>query len=760
MHRPERQSHTSRPSPTSPLTAIRRPAAAALALVVILGGAPALAESKIPRPVPRPSLEAAFNAPATEGLSGAARIATEPARPSAAGLLPPHPVPRPMSAPPAPRAASGPNRLRGPDAAWRTTLAYAEDAAWTAALAVPGRSNDPHLAAVLLWLSLLDGDRPTDFETVANFLTEHPDWPGEAQIELLAEKLMPSNLPASTRVLWFKEHPPRTGMARLAYLDALETIGPGELLVAEVRRTWREIDMTAKSQAEFLARFGRHLRAVDHQERLDEMLWRGQTDAATRTMPLVSEGWRKLADARIKLRQSRGGVDEAVDAVPAALRNDPGLLYERIRWRRERGLATAARELLFDAPSKPEFEALWWRERSWHIREAMDRGEMRDAYLLAATHVQTRGVAFADAEWLAGWLALRFLDRPGDAFKHFRKLHENVSTPISLGRAAYWAGRAAEALGDEAEARRWYGRGAEHGTTFYGQLAAARLGATGIALPRAAAVEPSRIAAFRARSLVAATEALIRVDRRKLAERFLRTLAYRAADEDESLMVAQLAARSGFVSTAVYAARRAARSGAALVEVGYPLLDPIPVAAPEPALVHAIIRQESAFDTEAVSRAGARGLMQLMPATAKATAKSVGLSYNLGSLLDNPAYNVTLGRAYLKSVVDRFDGHYILAIAAYNAGPGRVDQWIARNGHPASPDVDVIDWIEKIPFSETRNYVQRVLEGLHVYRERLPGSYMVDPAAGGWHPQAVWCVYSCGVLLDRQQAALVRERKP
>lgn len=748
---------------TSPLLvpAAIRPCAMVLVLAAVLGSAPAVAESKMPRPVPRPSLEAALAVPAKPAAlpkPAAEPSAADPARPSTAGLLPPQPIPRPPSA--APAARSAPSRLRAPDAAWRTTLAYAEDGAWSAALAVPRRSNDPHLAAVLLWLSLLDGDRPTNFEIVAQFLTEHPDWPGEPQLELLAEKLMPANLPASTRALWYKEHPPRTGIARLAYLDALETLGSGQQLVAEVRRTWREIDMSAKSQAEFLARYGRHLRAVDHQERLDEMLWRGQTDAAGRTMPLVSEGWRRLADARIKLRQSRGGVDQAVDAVPAELRDDPGLLYERVRWRRQRGLATAARELLFDAPSKPEFEALWWRERSWHIRDAMDRGEMQDAYLLAASHVQTKGVAFADAEWIAGWIALRFLSRPADALRHFRVLHENVSTPISLGRAAYWAGRAAEALGNDAEARRWYGRGAEHATTFYGQLAAARLGATEIGLPKATAIEPMRLAAFRARDMVAATEALIRVDRRKLAERFLRTLAYRAADEDESLMVAQLAARGGFTSTAVYAARRAVRSGAALIEVGYPLLDPIPDQSPEPALVHAIIRQESAFDQEAISRAGARGLMQLMPATAKSTARSVGLDYNLGSLLSNPSYNVTLGRAYLRSVVERFDGHYVLAIAAYNAGPARVVQWIARNGHPASPDVDVIDWIEKIPFAETRNYVQRVLEGLHVYRERLPRGDPVAPSAVGWRPQAVWCVYSCGVLLDRQQAALSRDRKP
>ncbi|HEY9567488.1 MAG TPA: hypothetical protein VIR38_05315, partial [Thalassobaculum sp.] len=363
---------------------------------------------------------------------------------SAAGsaTTPPQPVPRPSFTAATPASLG---HLKAPDAAWSATLSHAEDGAWSAALAVPGRSNDPHLAAVLLWLNLQDEKQPSDFATVARFLTDHPGWPGQPQLEQLAEKLMPADLPASTRVAWFKEHPPRTGMARLAYLDALAAVDPGELFVAEIRRTWREVELNPRSQADFLARYGWHLRPVDHQERLDELLWRGQTDAAVRTMPLVSEGWRRLADARIRLRSSRGGVDRAIEAVPAELRDHPGLLYERARWRRQHGMPTAARELLFDAPSKPEFAALWWRERSWHIREAMDRGDMQDAYTLAASHVQTRGVAFADAEWLAGWIALRFLDRPSDALRHFEMLHANVSTPISLGRAAYWAGRAADA---------------------------------------------------------------------------------------------------------------------------------------------------------------------------------------------------------------------------------------------------------------------------------------------------------------------------
>lgn len=726
------------------------------------GAASFAAETKTPQPATKaaPKVSPASKTPpkastAPKPVAKTAPAAKRPVAVAAAShapaIVPPLPTPRP---------AHAAGRLPPGDAAWRTTLAFAESDDWKAALSVSGRSNDADLAAVLLWLSLQDADRPTDFATVAGFLTQHPGWPGERTLELLAERLMPASLPATSRLQWFKAHRPRTGTARLAYLDALETVGPKDALTTEVRQAWYEMEFGEKSQREFLTRYGAYLRPLDHQERLDEMLWRGQADEVDRILPLVSEDWRKLAIARMRLRFARPGADQAVDAVPASLRNDPGLLYERIRWRRQQGQVTDARDLLFDAPKNPEFEALWWRERSWHIRDAMDQGNMADAYKLAATHVQRGGVAFADAEWLAGWIALRFLDRPADALRHFSALYDNVSTPISRSRAGYWAGRAADALGKEADARIWYGRGAEHATTFYGQLAAARLGATEIALTPPEPIAPAKAKAFRERDLVRATQALIRVDRRKLAERFLRTLAYRAADEDESVMITQMAARRGYIAASVYAARRAARSGTTLIDLGYPLLKPIPELPPEPALIHAIIRQESGFDADVISRAGARGLMQLMPATAKQTARAVGVDYDLGSLIADPSYNVVLGSAYLTDMVNRFGGHYVLAIAAYNAGPSRVDQWIARYGHPGAPDVDVIDWIEKIPFSETRNYVQRVLEGVHVYRGKLPDGPMLDPVPTGWRPQAVWCVYRCGVLLDRPQVAAVRDKKP
>lgn len=667
----------------------------------------------------------------------------------------------PVSATGVPEPVMRPDRLTGlsaSDAAWRTTLSFANSGDWDKALKGRGRQRDDQLEALFEWMRLRDGGQPTAFAAIERFVHDHPNWPDEATLVARAEQLISDDVSLSRRQEWFAKHPPRTTDGRLAQLAVIARIGDEAALQATVRETWRHIELGKRDEANFLALYGKHLREIDHIERLDEMLWRGHAGAARQAMDHVPAGWKKLADARLRLRYRQAGVDAAVKRVPADLQDDPGLHYERLRWRRLAGMRAGARDLMFQAPRSDEFVGLWWRERAWHIREALDDGNLEDAYQLAASHSQRSGGPFAEAEWLAGWIALRFLDRPQDALRHFSQLHANVSTPISSGRAAYWAGRAAEAIGNPEEARVWYERGAAFQTTFYGQLAAARIDAKHIMLPEPATPDAAARAAFDADDEVRAAKALIRLRMDRLARLFLRHLAVGSEDTDRSALIAETAASAGELGTAVFTARRAAVGRMILPSLGYPLLDPIPTEGPEPALVHAIIRQESSFEATAVSRVGARGLMQLMPATAKQTAQSIGLDYDLGSLIARPDYNVRLGSTYLKQMVHRFDGHYIKAIASYNAGPHRVVTWVREHGDPSDPSVDVIDWIERIPFSETRNYVQRVLEALHVYRDRLANDHDQATALASLEPgaQKVWCVYSCGVLLDRQQAALKR----
>lgn len=687
------------------------------------------------------------------GLAQAAGTAPAPEpRPASAAPVAAGAVPIPMQRP------AGLAGLSPSDAAWRTALTYAASGDWAQAAAVRGRGRDASLEALYQWTRLRDGDQPTTFAEIERFLHDHPGWPDEASLVARGEELMTSDISLARRLEWFAKHPPRSTQGRLAHLEAVARTGDAAAVQAQARETWRQIELGKRDEAQFLARYGKHLRQIDHIERLDQMLWRGHSGAARQAMEHAPDGWQKLADARLRLRFKQAGVDEAIRRVPKELQNDPGLHYERLRWRRQAGMEIAARELMFEAPPSAEFAGLWWRERAWHIREAMDDGKFQDAYLLAASHNQRSGAPFAEAEWLAGWLALRFLDRPKDALRHFTQLHGNVSTPISSGRAAYWAGRAAEVVGNPDEAREWYARGAAFQTTFYGQLAAARIGAKRISLPEPAAPDAAARAAFNADDEVQAARALLRLRMDGTARLFMRHLAVSSDDIDRSALIAEMAVEAGELGTAVFTARRAATGRMILPALGYPLLDPLPTNGPEPAFVHAIIRQESSFETTAISRVGARGLMQLMPGTAEMTAKSIGLEYDLGSLIARPDYNVRLGSTYLKQMVDRFDGHYIKAIAAYNAGPGRVVAWVKAHGDPSDPAVDVVDWIERIPFSETRNYVQRVLEALHVYRERLANHHDQATALASLTPvaQKVWCVYSCGVLLDHQQTALKR----
>ena len=690
---------------------------------------------------------------AVTGIAQAAATAPAPEpRPGSSTPVAVGSVPLPQARP------AGIGGLSPSDAAWRTTLAFAGAGDWDKAAAVRGRGKDPSLEALYQWTRLRDGDQPTSFAAIERFLHDHPGWPDEATLVARGEELMTGDVSLARRLAWFDRHPPRSTQGRIAHLEAVAKTADAATAQALARETWRHIELGKRDETLFLNRYGKHLRQIDHIERLDEMLWRGHSGAARQAMDHVPDGWRKLADARLRLRYKQAGVDDAIRRVPKDLQDNPGLHYERLRWRRQAGMEIGARELMFEAPPSAEFAALWWRERAWHIREALDDGRIQDAYLLAASHNQRSGAPFADAEWLAGWIALRFLNKPQDALRHFTQLHGNVSTPISSGRAAYWAGRAAEALGNPDAAREWYARGAAFQTTFYGQLAAARIGAKRIALPDPAAPDAAARAAFAANDEVRAARALLRLRLDGTARLFLRHLAVASDDIDRSALIAEMAADAGELGTAVFTARRAATGRMILPALGYPLLDPLPTTGPEPAFVHAIIRQESSFETTAISRVGARGLMQLMPGTAEMTAKSIGLEYDLGSLIARPDYNVRLGSTYLKQMVDRFNGHYIKAIAAYNAGPGRVVSWVKANGDPSDPSVDVIDWIERIPFSETRNYVQRVLEALHVYRERLANHHDQATALAALSPSAqkVWCVYSCGVLLDNQQAALKR----
>ncbi|MCY4589015.1 MAG: lytic transglycosylase domain-containing protein [Alphaproteobacteria bacterium] len=641
--------------------------------------------------------------------SGAARTVPVPTLRSTPAAAVPIPVLRPSG-------TLGPRSL----AVYRRAFALADKGRWRAVLRQHRAPVRPELERVLHGLRLADPASGTSFAEIVAFLDTAPFWPDRATLEIRAEDTISSRIPLARRLAWFAANPPRTAKGHLALAGALkqaERIGDW---TRTVRGIWKRVPLNRTDTRRFLRAHGHALTQDMHWPRLDRMLWLGAISAARATMPLVDPDLRRLAEARLRLRQNKPNVDAAIRRVPRRLSGDPGLAYERLRWRGRKDRHDRVIDLLASAPKSPTYPSLWWKERRLQLRDALNGNRHSDAIMLAAGHRQSEGAALADAEWHAGWVALRFADRPREALDRFANMFRVVKTPISRGRAAYWAGRAIEASGGTG-AREWYRRAAAYATTFYGQRAAERL-STGLELPASTPL-PSRPRFARAElgQIAAIATALQQIGEDERAGRFLELLVRHHTSDEEAAATAALARDLRRPDIGVKLARRTARRHLHFLETGYPVLA-LPASPPvEPALVHAIIRQESSFDTGARSSAGALGLMQLLPATAREMARHMGRRFSVRHLTSKPQVNIRLGAQYVRRLLDIHHGNFILALAAYNAGPGRVRSWLRTLGRPGPSTAERIDWIERIPYPETRNYVQRVLEALEVYR-RLLGS--------------------------------------
>jgi soluble lytic murein transglycosylase len=606
-------------------------------------------------------------------------------------------------------------------------LAAAQAGQYDWAAAILRGTDEPLLRVYLDWLRLRDGSTKPSFASYSTFLRAHPDWPASVQLQARAEDAIDSNVSNAARLEFFADRAPRTGQGRLRLVEALQAGGRDKEAVTLLRRSWVEDDLPRSEEDYVVGLYGNHLTRADHMARLDRLLWDGETAAARRMFPLVDTDRRALATARILLRTSGPGVDQALAKVPAAHRANPGLAYERVRWRRLKGMDSEARAILLDPPTELIRADLWWDERSIQARRALAAKDYRTAYKLAAHHGISEGADLAEAEWLAGWLALRFNGNPAAALGHFKRMAQHVRMPISQARAGYWAGRAAMALERPDEAKHWLTAAAAFPTTYYGQLAVGELGLQLRAGPAVATVaahrtglagsEPARMARL-----------LCQLGEFSRAVPFVTKLANDAADDAAaSAFVVDLAKGCGRADVSVRAAKGVTRDSEPDLRASHPVprvknLTAAAAGLPEPALRLAIARQESQFDPTAASPAGARGIMQLMPATAKAVAGDLGLPFAQSRLTSDPDYNARLGSTYLQRQIARFDGELALALAAYNAGPMRVSGWLRELGDPRRGDAyRLIDWVELIPFAETRNYVQRVLEGRVVYDIVLRG---------------------------------------
>lgn len=692
-------------------------------------------------PPPLPGHKPLAAQPATKALQDKP-ISASTAKPQHPGM-PPVPLPRPANpgkvAATVITASEGAHDLKAllpaPDAddieIYRAAFAAIEQKHWAEAYRVAQQARQSEPAKLINWMRLSEApDSKAGFGEISDFIQQNPDWPGQSSLRAAAEFVMPADLPEQQVIDWFRSNPPQTLPGTRRYVTALNHQHLDDEATTAIRQRWIDGPVPSKEQARFLAEYGRHLTKADHETRLDRLIWDEQFDAAHAMLRYVSRPQRLLAEARLSLAQMQPGVDSAVSRVPPALRDDPGLLYERTRWRRRKEMDSGAADMILAADKSNTAQSDWWSEREILARRLLDADAPGMAYKVAAGHDYDSGLEFATLEWLSGWIALRALDKPALALPHFKKLYRGVTTPISLARASYWAGRAAEAGKDRDQALAWYRRATSSPTTFYGQLAANRaqwlMGAREPAtLDLKQKTEPERAqrTAFSKNEFVRIINMLDRIGG-KAADQlplFMAMMRRSADSEADYRLIGELAMALKRPNEAIKTAKAAASDGYILSELGYPTLGFNTDSMVETPLVHAVIRQESEFNPAAQSRVGALGLMQLMPKTARHVASKANLPSNTNWLISRPDYNVRLGTLYLRELLDRYDGSYVLTLAAYNAGPSRVDEWIDKYGDPRHGQTDVIDWIERIPYRETRNYIQRILESTQVYRARLAG---------------------------------------
>ena len=611
-------------------------------------------------------------------------------------------------------------------------LDLADSGEWGQVRSLQARIADPAAQALVRWRIATNGNAGMGFTELMQAAEEFKGWPDNGLILDQLEAAIPrSPLTADERIAWLLARGPQTGEGVLALADAYDSQGKRDDMVRTIQEAWRTKPMSTAAVFAIQSRYGSLLTAEDHYGRADMFLWRGDTTSAKAMSPRLTSDRKDVVDARIGLIKNVKNVDKLVNAVSAAYTDDAGLLYERARWNERKGKAPEELNLLLRINGEGAPQA--GREDIWVEKQSVMRRMIREqnystAYQLAAGHGLTSGDSFRDAEWIAGWLSLT---KMGDALKaenHFRVFGSGVATPISISRAQYWLGEALKAQGRTEEASAAYDIAARYPYVFYGQLAAEKVkdrNPAAVMMNFASLPQPTddERAAFARMPAVRAAILLAETGRLGSFERFTFALDDILATPNEHQMLFDIAAGYLEMRAAVRSAKAGLGRGLVAPDAVFPIvsLPPSPrTGSAEPAMVLALARQESEFNHRAISSADARGLMQMVPRFAQAEARMVGLPFRQSWLTDDPQYNLRLGRGFLDDLVDSFGGSYILAAAAYNAGPSRARQWIRDFGDPRA-GTDPVNWIESIPFAETRNYVQRVLENTEVYRNRLNG---------------------------------------
>ena len=545
------------------------------------------------------------------------------------------------------------------------------------------------------------------------------------RIKYLSEHKLSTKILSPKKIIkYFEIERPLSGFGEIVLGESHIEVGNHNKGISLIKKGWITADLSRSELKFFRKKYKKYLNNDDYIKRADYLAWENKYWDLKRMLRYLPKDQQLLYTARQLLMSKSYGVDTAINKVPGYLKNDPGLNYDRLKWRRKRGRLESSLEILLKIKNTKDYMVRpdkWWKERAIIARSLIYKRKFETAYKLTSRHGLSEGPELANAEWMSGWIALSFLKDPLLAKDHFTKFYENVGYPISLSRGAYWLGRANEALGNKEKSFKWYNESAKYLTTYYGQLSHLKISKNEtFSLNDLMEIDKNFKETFYKKDLVKIIYLLNDLNKDKYTKHILRFLANENIESGSEILAAELATDISRFDFAIQISKIASYEKRFHNKFNYPIISTPKIIngrkIPEAAFILSIIRQESEFDTSANSSAGAKGLMQLMTYTAKVVAKQAKLPYSKSRLTSDPEYNINLGSHYIAGLILEYDGSYPFAIAAYNAGPKRVKYWKKINTNPQKGQIDYVDWIDLIQFKATRNYVQRVLENYNVYR--------------------------------------------
>ncbi len=598
-------------------------------------------------------------------------------------------------------------------------------AKWTDALKTSKKAKDKSIYNFIQWRHLLRKGNQASYYDYKTFIDKNEDYPRIGRVKYLAEhKLSTDKISPKKIIDWYGSSEPLSGFGRMILGESYTLIGNKEKGIQLIKEGWITAELTKSELRFYRKKFKKYLDANDYVKRADYLAWNNKYWDLKRMLRYLPKDYELLYNARQLLMSKSYGVDNAISKVPAKFKDDSGLNYDRLKWRRKRGRVDSSVEILLKIENTKDYLVRpdkWWKEREIISRSLIYKKKYELAYKISSNHAMTEGPEFAAAEWMSGWIALSFLNDPLLAKDHFENFYNNVGYPISVARGAYWLGRTYKKLGYDELSTKWFNEAANYLTTYYGQLAFRELDPNGkFELTKDIEVKKEYRDYFFKKEIVKLIYLLDELDEDKYTKHILRHLANDNVDSGSEILAAELATNIERFDFAIQVAKIASYEKRFHNKYNYPIISTPKYIngrkIPESAFILSIIRQESEFDLSANSHAGAKGLMQLMPYTAKLVAKQAKLPYSKSRLTTDPEYNINLGSHYIAGLILEYDGAYPFAIAAYNAGPKRVRYWKKINKDPQKNQTNYVDWIELIKFKETRNYVQRVLENYNVYR--------------------------------------------